>query len=257
MRVATWNVNSIRSRLQHLTSWLGRASPDVICLQETKVEDDRFPCDALRECGYEPVFFGERTYNGVCIAARFGFAIEDVKKNLDGDGDASSKRAIAATVEGVRIVNVYAPNGQAVGTQAWHAKLAWFERLRAELEARYAPDQELLVCGDFNVAPAPIDVYDPEGWEHTVLFHRDGRAALERVLAWGLVDAYRAQHPDPGQYTWWDYRMGNFRKNKGLRIDLALVTRPLAARLVRVEIDRRPREEERPSDHAPVVVEIA
>jgi exodeoxyribonuclease III len=257
MRIASWNVNSVRSRLEQLTGWLVRAAPDVVCLQETKVEDGNFPEAALSEAGYRTVFSGQKSYNGVAIAARFGLAIDDVKKDLDGDDADVARRMLAATVEGVRIINVYVPNGQAVGAPAFAYKLAWMRRLRSELDARYTPEQELLVCGDFNVAPEAIDVAEPKKWEGHVLFHPDERAALRHVMEWGLVDAFRACHPDKAAYSWWDYRTGAFLKNKGLRIDLALVTRPLAARCTDVWIDTRPRELQRPSDHAPVVVELA
>jgi exodeoxyribonuclease III len=257
MRIASWNVNSIRARLEQLTGWLVRAAPDVVCFQETKVEDDGFPEAALSEAGYRTVFRGQKTYNGVAIAARFGLAIEDVKKDLDGDEADVARRMIAATVEGIRLVNVYVPNGQAVGTPAFAYKLAWLRRLRDELGARYSPEQALLICGDFNVAPEPIDVCEPKKWEGQVLFHPEERAALQELLEWGLVDGFRACHPDKVAYSWWDYRTGAFRKNKGLRIDLALLTKPLAARCKDVWIDARPRELQRPSDHAPVVVELS
>lgn len=256
MKIATWNVNSIRSRLEQLGGWVARAAPDVVCVQETKVEDSLFPADAIGELGYKAAFFGQKTYNGVAILARFGLAIEDVRKNLDGDDDSSHKRLIAATIEGVRIVNVYVPNGQAVGTDAFAYKLKWLDRLRLDLDKYYKPDQELLVCGDFNVAPEPIDVHDPKKWEGQILFHPDERAALRRLMDWGLVDALRARHAEPKIYSWWDYRMGAFKRNSGLRIDLALVTKPLLARCKDAWVDKSPRELDRPSDHAPVVVEI-
>jgi exodeoxyribonuclease-3 len=257
MRIASWNVNSIRSRLDQLTAWLARAAPDVLCMQETKVEDDLFPHAALAEVGYRAVAFGQKTYNGVAIAARLGLSIDDVQKNFDDDPPDAQRRLIAATVEGVRIVDVYVPNGQAVGTPAFAYKLEWLGRLRRYLDARFMPAQEILVCGDFNVAPEPIDVYDPKKWEGNVLFSAEERAALRDVLGFGVDDVFRRLHPgEAGQYSWWDYRMGAFRKNRGLRIDLALCTPPLAARCKVVAIDRRPRELERPSDHAPVIVEI-
>ncbi|WP_437854390.1 exodeoxyribonuclease III [Sorangium sp. So ce363] len=257
MRIASWNVNSIRTRLEQLTSWLVRAAPDVVCMQETKVEDGSFPEAALSEVGYRSVIFGQKSYNGVAIATRFGLSVDDVKKGLDGDEQDVARRMLAATIEGIRVINVYVPNGQAVGTPAFAYKLAWLGRLRSELEARYRPDQQIVICGDFNVAPEAIDVAEPKKWEGQVLFHPDERAALGRLMEWGLVDAFRACHPAKEAYSWWDYRMGAFRRNKGLRIDLALVTRPLAARCTDVSIDTRPRELQRPSDHAPVVVEIA
>jgi exodeoxyribonuclease-3 len=258
MRIASWNVNSIRSRLDQLTAWLARSAPDVLCMQETKVEDDLFPHQALAEVGYRAVTFGQKTYNGVAIAARLGLAIEDVKQNLDDDPPDAQRRLIAATIEGVRIVDVYVPNGQAVGTPAFAYKLEWLDRLHRDLSAHGTPEQEILVCGDFNVAPERIDVSEPKKWEGSVLFTTEERSALKKLLGWGMVDIFRALHKDePGLYSWWDYRMGAFRKNRGLRIDLALGTPALAARCKAAAIDKRPRELERPSDHAPVIVEIA
>lgn len=256
MRIATWNVNSIRPRLEHLTGWLVRAAPDVVCLQETKVEDDKFPVDPLAEAGYKSVFFGQKTYNGVAILARHGLGIDDVKKGLEGDEPDAHKRVIAATVEGVRIINVYVPNGQAVGTPAFAFKLEWFERLRAEIASRCSPEQELVLLGDFNVAPEPIDVHDPKRWEGQVLFHPDERAALKRLLDWGFIDGFRKHHAEPKMFSWWDYRMGAYKRNWGLRIDLALLTKPLAARSKDIWIDKTPRELDRPSDHAPVIVDL-
>lgn len=256
MRIASWNVNSIRARLEHLRDWLRRASPDVVCMQETKVEDDKFPTEALSDAGYRVVTFGQKTYNGVAIAARYGLSIDDVKKNLDGDDDESPRRLLAATVEGVRIVNVYVPNGQAVGTKPFAYKLTWFERLLLDLSTHHRPDEPLVLCGDFNVAPSDIDVHDPKKWSGQVLCHPDERKALTRLFDWGLVDALREKHPDERIYSWWDYRAGAYRKNHGLRIDLALVTRPLLARTKDVWVDRSTRELERPSDHAPVLIEV-
>jgi exodeoxyribonuclease-3 len=256
MRIASWNVNSIRTRLDQLGGWLARAAPDVVCLQETKVEDDRFPTDAIAEVGYNAVISGQKSYNGVAILTRFGLTAEDVQRNLEGDDASAHKRLIAATIEGVRVVNVYVPNGQAVGTEAFAYKLAWLDRLRVEIAKRFAPDNELLICGDFNVAPEPIDVHDPKKWEGSVLFHPAERAAIRQLMDWGLVDVFREKHPEPKLYSWWDYRMGAYKRNHGLRIDLALMTKPLAARCKDAWIDKAPRELERPSDHAPVVVEI-
>ncbi|AKT36540.1 exodeoxyribonuclease III [Chondromyces crocatus] len=256
MRIASWNVNSVRSRLDQLLGWLARAAPDVVCLQETKCEDAQFPEAALAEAGYRTAIFGQKTYNGVAIVARFGLSIDDVKRNLDGDADDAQRRLIAATVEGVRIINVYVPNGQSVGTPAFAYKLDWLERLRKEVAERHDPGQDLLICGDFNVAPEPLDVHDPKRWEGKVLFHPDERAALKRLMDWGLADAFREKHPDQKLFSWWDYRMGGYRKNHGLRIDLALLSRSLMDRCVDVSIDTRPRELERPSDHTPVVVEL-
>jgi exodeoxyribonuclease-3 len=257
MRVATWNVNSIRSRLDQLTAWLARAAPDVLCMQETKVEDGLFPHAALAEVGYHAVISGQKTYNGVAIAARLGVPIENVVKDLSDDPADAHRRLIAATIEGIRFVDVYVPNGQAVGAPAFAYKLDWLDRLHRDLALHAAPTQDLLVCGDFNVAPEPIDVHDPKQWEGSVLCTPEERAALRKVMGFGLTDVFRGRHPgEAGLYSWWDYRMGAFRKNRGLRIDLVLCTPSLAARCRTATVDRRPRELEKPSDHAPVVVEI-
>lgn len=256
MRIASWNVNSIRARLEHLTTWLRAAHPDVVCIQETKVEDARFPEEVLSDAGYRTVFFGQRTYNGVAIAARRGMSVDEVKYNLDGDDADAPRRVLGATIDGVRVVNVYVPNGQAVGTQAFAYKLAWMARLCAELAAHASPAEPLLLCGDFNVAPEPIDVHDPVRWDGKVLFHPEERAALRRIVEWGLIDGFRAHHPEEVAYTWWDYRLASFRRNHGLRIDHALLTPALAARVSDVWIDRSPRELERPSDHAPLVIDV-
>lgn len=257
MRIASWNVNSVRSRLDQLTAWLSRSAPDVLCMQETKVEDHLFPHAALTECGYHTVTFGQKTYNGVAIAAKLGLAIEDVKRNLDDDLPDAQRRLIAATIAGVRIVDVYVPNGQAVGAPAFTYKLEWLEKLRRDLASHVGPSQQTVVCGDFNVAPAEIDVHDPKQWEGGILCTPQERAGLQRLLDAGMVDVFRDKHPgEPGLYTWWDYRMSAFRKNRGLRIDLALCTPALAARCKSAVVDKRPRELERPSDHAPVIIEI-
>ncbi|MCK6586087.1 MAG: exodeoxyribonuclease III [Polyangiaceae bacterium] len=256
MKIATWNVNSIRQRIDHLAGWLARAAPDVVCVQETKVEDARFPEEPIAEVGYKSVFFGQKTYNGVAILARHGLAVDDVQRNLRSDEPDAQRRLIAATIEGVRVINVYVPNGQAVGTPAFAFKLDWLGRLRDEIAASHSPADEVLLCGDFNVAPEAIDVHDPKRWEGQLLFHPDERAALKRLFDWGFIDGFRKHHPEPKMFSWWDYRMGAYKRNWGLRIDLALLTLPLAARTRDVWIDKNPRELERPSDHAPVLVEL-
>lgn len=257
MRIASWNVNSIRARFEHLRELCKHRSPDVVCLQETKVEDDKFPVDDVADLGYRALLFGQKTYNGMATLTRFGLTADDVKYNLDGDDRSASRRALACTVEGIRIVNVYVPNGQAVGTPAFAQKLAWMERLIAELEAHASPAQDLFLCGDFNVAPEPIDVWDPARWDGRVLFHPEERRRLRRIIDWGLVDVVRAEHlGERGLYSWWDYRAGSFRKNLGLRIDLALLTRPLANCVASATIDRDFRKLERPSDHAPIIVDL-
>lgn len=234
--------------------WLAERQPDVVCVQETKCADERFPFDALAEIGYGSESFGQRTYNGVAILARA--SIENVQRGFDDGGDDIQSRLIAATVGGVRVVNVYCPNGQSVGSEKYVYKLAWFERLREFFENRCGRDEEILLCGDFNVAPEDRDVHDPRLWRGRVLVSDAERAALEEIKEWGFVDAFRLQTSAGGHYSWWDYRGGSFRRNEGLRIDHILVTESLAARLRRAWIDIEPRRWERPSDHTPVVAEF-
>jgi exodeoxyribonuclease-3 len=209
----------------------------------------------IGEAGYRAVIFGQRTYNGVAILAPFGRSLDDVKKGLDGDGEDAHRRMIAATVDGIRVVNVYVPNGQELTAPAYQYKLEWLSRLKDELSRRPA-GEPLLVCGDFNVAPEAIDVHNTKKWEQSVLFHESVRARLKDLMSIGLVDSFRVKHPEVKEFSWWDYRLGAFKRNWGLRIDLALVTEPLMARIQDVRIDKGPREQERPSDHTPVIVEI-
>jgi len=256
MRIASWNINSIRPRMEQLTGWLSRARPDVVCLQETKVEDEKFPASDIADAGYGFVHFGQKTYNGVAILARFGLALDDVKRGFDDDAPDAHRRMIAATVEGVRIVNVYVPNGQELAAPAYQYKLEWLRRLKDDLARHHRPEDPMIVCGDFNVAPEPIDVHNTKKWESTVLFHTDVRARLNELMSFGLVDSFRKKHPEAKEFSWWDYRMGAYKRNWGLRIDLALVTEALMARVTDVRIDKAPRELERPSDHTPVIVEV-
>ncbi|MBK8252739.1 MAG: exodeoxyribonuclease III [Polyangiaceae bacterium] len=254
MRIASWNVNSIRPRMEQLTSWLVRAKPDVVCLQETKVEDDKFPMGEIGEAGYQAAIFGQKTYNGVAILTRFGLSLSDVQKNLTSDEADAHKRLIAGTVDGIRIVNVYVPNGQELSAPAYQYKLDWMSRLKADLSAHM--NEPLIVCGDFNVAPEAIDVHNTKKWDQSVLFHETVRARLRDVMSIGLTDSFRHFHPDAKEFSWWDYRLGAFKRNWGLRIDLALVNEALLRKIKDVSIDRTPREAERPSDHTPVVVDL-
>ncbi len=254
MKLATWNVNSIRARLDRVLGWIDRHRPDVLCLQETKVADDAFPVDDVRRLGYEPCFHGQRTYNGVAILARA--PITDVERGFgDGDDDAQA-RLLAGTVAGVRVMSVYVPNGERVGSDKYQYKLAWIERLRRYLASRLASGAPAVLCGDFNVAPAPLDVHDPVAWEGSVLFSEPERAALGRVVGAGLVDLLRTMHPEEPLFTWWDYRMLSFPKNRGLRIDHVFVTPALAARAVACGVDRESRKGTQPSDHAAVWAEF-
>jgi exodeoxyribonuclease III len=251
MRIATWNVNSLRARLALVVDWLKQRGPEVVCLQETKVTDDIFPAEPLAEAGYEMVFTGQKTYNGVAILSRL--PMQDVVTALPEAPGENEKRFIAATLQGIRVINVYVPNGQEVGSPKFAYKLAWLERLRTFLATAYTPNDALVLCGDFNVAPEARDVYDAEKLDGEVLFHADERAAFARLLAWGLSDTLRLHNDAAGLYSWWDYRAAAFRRNLGLRIDHILVTPPLARRCTAVTFERELRRLPQPSDHIPVV----
>lgn len=255
MIVATWNVNSVLARLPLVLRWLGEARPDVLCLQETKCADERFPAAELAEAGYRSAVNGQPTYNGVAILSRH--EIEDVRRGLPADEEGAHARVISATVRGVRLLNVYVPNGQAVGTEKYAFKLEWLKRLRAYLDEEFWADDDVLICGDFNVAPEDEDVHDPDLWRGRILFSRPEREAIEEVRAWGFTDAFRLHHKGAGHFSWWDYRSGSFRRNTGLRIDHIWVSEPLAGRCKRAWIDKAPRGWERPSDHTPVLAEFS
>jgi exodeoxyribonuclease-3 len=251
MKIATWNVNSIRARLERFLAWLQTAQPDIVCLQELKVTDAAFPGDAIRAAGYHAAVHGQKTYNGVAILSRVEPA--GVRRGM-GDGvDDPQARFLAAQISGIHVVSAYVPNGQVVGSEPYAYKLAWLRRLRAFLETHFSPAMPVVVCGDFNVARTERDVTNPAAWAETVLFHPDGRAALEQVLQWGLVDVVREHHPADLLLSWWDYRMLAFPKNDGLRLDYIFATPPLAGRSTSGEIDRQERKGEKPSDHAPVI----
>jgi len=255
MKIATWNVNSIRARLPRVTEWLARHQPDVLCLQETKTVDDDFPRAEFEALGLHVESFGQKTYNGVAIASRSKPTA--LVRGLPDDPPDADRRLIAGTFGGVRVIGVYVPNGTEVGSDRFAFKLTWFRRLRQMLEATATPQDPVLICGDFNVAPEDRDVYDPEGWRGRLLFHPDEQKALRHLMAWGLVDAFRLHEPQGGHYSWWDYRSGAFHRGWGLRIDLVLMTETLAARCRAVTIDREARKGEKPSDHAPVIADLA
>jgi len=266
MRIATWNVNSLKARFEKVTWWLERARPDVLLMQETKLTDADAPVEGFRAAGYELAHHGEGRWNGVAIASRS--AITDVVTNFGqplrpetpegADGEPLSEaRMIAATCNGVRIVSIYAPNGRTVDSVFYRAKLEWFDRLARWLDEAASPSQPLAIGGDYNIAPADIDVWDPRACHGGTHVSAPEREAFERLCRWGLSDAYRVQHPEPGRYTWWDYRAGNFHKNFGMRIDHLLVTRPVRERIVWAEIDREARKGKPiPSDHTPLVIDL-
>ena len=254
MRIATWNVNSLRVRLPHLLDWLAIHSPDAICLQETKCEDANFPAQELGAAGYSSVHHGQRTYNGVAILSRNPSS--GVLRGIPGFTDEQS-RVIAADVDGVRLVSVYVPNGQSVGSDKYAYKLRWFAALASWLEAEMATHARLAVLGDFNVAPEDRDVHDPVAWAGQVLFSELEKAALRGVIDLGLADSFRLFEQPEKSFTWWDYRMNAFKRKMGLRIDHVLLSPELASACKSCAIDVAPRALERPSDHAPVVCEVA
>ncbi len=254
MRLVTWNVNSIRARLDRALAWLDVHQPDVVCLQELKCDEVALPREAFVARGYHVHATCQKTYNGVAILARA--RLVDATIGLDDGVDDPQARLCAATVDGVRVINVYVPNGQTVGSDKWHYKLAWLDRLAAYLARHHRPSDPLALCGDFNVALDPRDVHAPAQWEGEVLFHPDARRGVERLLAWGLADSLRLHTQEAGLYSWWDYRLLAFPKNKGLRIDHIFLTQPLVPRCTGVRIDREERKGQQPSDHAPVIAEL-
>ena len=254
MRIATWNVNSIRARLPRLLPWLEDRRPDVVCVQETKVEDDRFPREPIEELGYQVVAHGEKSYNGVAILARR--PIEDVRRGLPGDADDAPRRVLAATVDGVVLVCVYVVNGQSVRSPRYRDKLDWMARLARYLRGDFDLRERLVVAGDFNVTFDDRDVYDPEAWRERILCSTPERRALAEIVDVGLTDAFRRFHEETGHYTWWDFRTRGFRRNRGLRIDHFLLSPPALDACRSVEIDVAAREGEKPSDHAPVIATL-
>jgi exodeoxyribonuclease-3 len=254
MKFATWNVNSLRVRLPHLLEWLAGNSPDVVCLQETKCDDASFPADALRAAGYCSVHHGQRAYNGVAILSKAQGTV--VCRGIPEFADGQS-RVIALDAAGVRLVSVYVPNGQSVGSDKYAYKLRWLEALAAWLERERKSHPDIVVMGDFNVAPEERDVHDPAAWQGQVLFSEPERAALKRVVDLGFADAFRLFEQPERSYTWWDYRMNAFRRKMGLRIDHILLSPARASAAKACSIDIEPRKLERPSDHAPVVCELA
>jgi exodeoxyribonuclease-3 len=254
MKIASWNVNSLKVRMPHLEQWLAEAQPDVVGLQEIKLEDHAFPHAALNALGYRAVCAGQKTYNGVAILARD--AIADAVADVPGFDD-PQRRVLAGTVGDVRVVNLYVVNGQEVGSDKYRYKLDWLRAVTAYLEREMQRYPRMVVLGDFNIAPEDRDVHDPDAWREQVLCSTPEREAFSRMLALGLVDSFRQFEPGAGHYTWWDYRQGAFRRNHGLRIDLVLISRALKGACTAAGIERTPRTWERPSDHAPVWVELA
>ncbi|HIK18819.1 MAG TPA: exodeoxyribonuclease III [Leptolyngbyaceae cyanobacterium M33_DOE_097] len=262
MKVATWNVNSVRTRLAHVTDWLQTSQVDVLCMQETKVQDDSFPRQAFEDLGYNLAISGQKSYNGVAIASKH--PIENITIGFSPLLSESisqwdeQKRVISAVVNGVQIVNLYVPNGSSVGSEKYIYKLGWFSVLETYLQTLFSQSPDLLVCGDFNVAPEDIDIYDPTGREKEVMATDAERLALQTAIAkLGLSDIFRKFNQAEGQFSWWDYRTGAFRRNAGWRIDHIYLSPSLTSRAIACAIDIEPRKLEKPSDHTPVIVELA
>ncbi|MCB5190197.1 exodeoxyribonuclease III [Methylobacillus arboreus] len=253
MKLATWNVNSLNVRLPHVLDWIAAEKPDALCLQETKQEDSKFPYEALKEAGYNAIHSGQKTYNGVAILSPY--AIESPQLGIPGLND-EQKRLIAATINGIRIVCAYIPNGQSLDSDKYQYKLGWLEALTVYLRTELAQHPQLALLGDYNIAPEDRDVHDPAAWVGQVLVSEPEREAFRVLSALGLHDSFRLFEQEEGSFSWWDYRMAGFRRNLGLRIDHILVSDALKQHCQRCWIDKGPRKLERPSDHTPVVLEL-
>ena len=255
MRIATWNVNSLKARLSRVEEWLADVQPDVLCMQETKLSDDAFPALTFQALGYESAHHGQGQWNGVAILSKVG--LTDVVANFaDGQPPDAEARLITATCAGVRVTSVYVPNGRALDHDHYHYKLAWLARLRAHVSLNSAPTDSVIVTGDFNIAPDDKDVYDPTkmvGATHVSAAERD---EFEALCAWGMTDIFRHHHPEPRLYSWWDYRAGDFHMGRGLRIDFILGTATVLDRSTFCVVDRNARKGTSPSDHAPVLVDL-
>jgi exodeoxyribonuclease-3 len=255
MRIATWNVNSLNARLPRVEEWLAEMQPDVVCLQETKLSDDAFPALTFRALGYDSVHHGYSQWNGVAVLSRVG--IDDVVNGFpDGDEPDRDARLIWATCGGVRVASMYVPNGRALDDEHYRYKLGWLARLRRVLDTDCSPDRPLVLCGDYNIAPADDDVWDVRQFRDSTHVSVPERDAFRSLLDWGTVDVLRDRHPDEGLYTYWDYRAGSFHKRMGMRIDHILASRSLAERLRFVFIDRNARKGTKPSDHTVLLAEF-
>ena len=254
MRIATWNVNSLKARLERVEQWLADVQPDVLCMQETKLSDEAFPALAFMGMGYETAHHGQGQWNGVAILSKVGLS-EVVANFAEGEPDPDA-RIITALCGGVRVTSVYVPNGRSLEDDHYQYKLRWLAQLRQHVAATSSPDDAAIVTGDFNIAPDDIDVYDPAKFVGATHTSPAERALLAALCDWGMVDLFRQQHSEPKLYSWWDYRAGDFHQGRGLRIDLVLGTRSVAERCSWSIIDRNARKGQMPSDHAPVIVEL-
>lgn len=253
MQIATWNVNSLRVRLPQVIGWLAQSPVDVLALQETKLTDAEFPRQALEQAGYQVQFSGQKTYNGVALLSRW--PLENIVRDIP-DFEDPLRRVLAATTNGVRVINLYVPNGQSVGSDKYEYKLRWLAALTRWLSAEAAQHDKLVVLGDFNIAPEDRDVHDPAAWVGNVHVSEPERTALKTLLEVGLIDVFRQFEQPEKSYSWWDYRMLAFRRNHGLRIDLILASPAFAKICKACRVDREPRKVERPSDHAPVIADF-
>lgn len=254
MILATWNVNSISVRIPHIVSWLSQHQPDVLCIQETKVEDAKFPIDKFKEIGYDAVFHGQKSYNGVAIISKL--PMNKIEKKFRDTPELDQARFIKAEIDGTVVLNAYIPNGAFVGSDKYEYKLEWLSALRNYLNEHEDASSQLLLCGDFNVAPEDRDVYNPDRVRGEVLVSDAERQALSHVRDWGFVDAFRMHEEGTGHHTWWDYRLLGFKRKMGFRIDHIYVTESLASKCKRSWIDIEPRKQERPSDHTPLLAEF-
>lgn len=250
--IATWNVNSLNARMPRVVEWLESVQPDVLCMQETKMSDDQFPSLEFARLGYESIHFGQGRWNGVAILSKVGLA-DPMFGFADGEDPDPEARMLWATCDGIRVGTVYVPNGRELTSDHYTYKLDWLARLRAHLEKNHGPDEDIVLLGDWNVAPADIDVWDPDVFEGLTHVSTPEREAIERLVEWGLVDTLRKRYPEPGIYSFWDYRDGAFHRRRGMRIDFLLVTENLAACSVADLVDRNARKGPKPSDHAPVL----
>ena len=256
MRLATWNVNSIRARLPRVLAWLEDQQPDVVCLQETKVIDELFPREPIEDLGYQIAAYGQKTYNGVAILSKIG--IEDVHNGLPGDDEDAEARVIAATVGDVMVVNAYVVNGKTVGSEKYAYKLEWMDRVAELVASNYPMDEKVVVTGDFNVTFDDRDIAEPDLWRNKILCSEAERAAMAKIMEPGLSDAFRVHCEEEGQFTWWDFRTRGFQRgNRGLRIDHFLMSPPAIEACAQVMIDREARDGEKPSDHAPVIATLS
>ncbi len=255
MRIATWNVNSVKARLPNVLEWLAAANPDVVLLQEIKCETDSFPALEFQSAGYQTQALGQKSYNGVAILSRH--KIEKVLEHLPGNADDPQARYLEADINGIRIASLYLPNGNPVDSEKYPYKLAWMERLRLHAIQLLKSEKPVVLGGDYNIIPEAVDVYDPKNWEHDALFRAESRAAYRRILHEGYTEAFRALHPDAAHaYSFWDYQAGAWQRDNGLRIDHFLLSPEATDRLVSCAIDRAPRGKDKASDHTPVLLEL-